>query len=304
MVVVLLGIIMLAALGFNKSFDFTGGTIASVTVEQSVSDEEAVKNVKDVLKDYTNIEVCSLSVGSSQGQTVITVKYAISTNIKGTNHMVLHQLYEAFGYDENHYAQKNYINMTTEVQPAYTHTVFTYALLGTLIATIAAAVYVFFRLGLSSAITLISTTIIDVLCGLAMILIFRLEISAHIGYAILAIATLSLVANSIMLSKLKEIASKPENKKIANAEVAEMARDGLMKPMFVFSGIAAVVLLTLAIIAFGPVGNAVLAVALGFISIFVTTLFINPSLWALAFVHKTKPAKQPIHEQVESEVEW
>jgi preprotein translocase subunit SecF len=302
--IILLGVIMLFAFGFNKSFDYTGGTIVSVTVEKNIEKDVAIKNVKDVLNDHKNIEVCSFSVGSSLDQKVITVKYSLSgDNTMATNDAVLEELFTKFGYDQTNAVQKNFINMTTDIQPAYNTSVFTYALLGVLIATLAVAVYMFLRLGLASAITLVATTIIDILCGLAFILIFRIEISAHIGYASLAIATLSLVINSIMLSKQKEIAMQPDNKKLLNSEISEKAVESIKYSLCVFTAISVVVLLSLAIIAFGTAGSAVLSVALGLISIFITTLFINPSLWSIAFVRKNKPAKKPIHEQVESEVE-
>lgn len=299
--IILLGLIMFVAFGFNKSFDYTGGTIVSVTVEKSIQEQDAVKYVQDVMGAHNNIDVCSFSVGSSLDQKVITVKYAVNQNTSTTNSQILEELFTAFNYDQNNHVEKNFINMTTDVQPAYNSAVFTYALLGALIATIAAAVYMLLRLGLSSAVTLIATTIIDVLCGLALVAIFRIEISAHIGYAILAIATLSLVANSIMLSKLHETAHNPENKKLANTEIAENATQSLKKPLFVFVGIAAVVLSILAIFAFGIAGSAVLAVALSLISIFVTTQFINPTLWSIAYVHKVKKPKKQIEQEYEVE---
>ena len=59
--IILLGLIMFVAFGFNKSFDYTGGTIVSVTVQKSIQEQVAVKYVQDVMGAHNNIDVCSFN---------------------------------------------------------------------------------------------------------------------------------------------------------------------------------------------------------------------------------------------------
>ncbi|MBO5309857.1 MAG: hypothetical protein IKK20_00345 [Clostridia bacterium] len=297
--VVLLGIIVMIAFGFNKSFDFTGGTIVSVNAK-TASAQDATKLVNEVMADHNNINVASLSVGSSNGEAIITVKYQISKDIDATNDAILEELYAAFGYDAEDFAEKNYINMTTNVQPAYNNMVFAYALMGVLVGLIAAAFYMFLRMGFASAMVLVASVIIDVIVAIAFMSIFRIGVSANIGFAVLGAAVLSVIFNTMMLHKLKANSFEPANKKASNAEVADQTRAQLFRPFIIFAAGAAIALLVFAIIAFGPAGSAVLAVAISLASIFVTSIYINPTLWEMVFVRKVREKRKPMPE-IESE---
>lgn len=297
--VVLLGIIMIIAFGFNKSFDFTGGTIVSVNAK-TVAAQDATKLVNEVMGDYKNINVASLSVGSSNGEVIITVKYQISKDIDATNEAILEDLYTAFGYDAENFAEKNYVNMTANVQPAYNNMVFAYALMGVLVGLIATAFYMWLRMGFASAMVLVASVIVDVIVAISFMSIFRIGVSANIGYAVLGAAVLSVIFNTIMLNKLKQNSFDPANKKATNAEVAEQTRKALFTPFTIFASGGAIALLVFAIIAFGPAGSAVLSIAISLASIFVTSLYINPSLWEMVFVRKVREKRKPMPE-IESE---
>lgn len=301
--VLLLGLIMLLAFGFNKSFDYTGGTIVSVNAK-TYEITEAKNMVSSVLNQHGNINVCSFSVGTSNDEKIITIKYQISTDIEATNAEIEEELFAKFAYDQTSPVDRSFITMMTDVQPAYNTSVFTYALLGALVSAILVAGYLWLRMGLSTAVTLVASTIIDVLVALAFILIFRIEISANIGFALLSVTALSIVFNTLMLNNLRQEAFKPENKKLSNAEVSEMVSNANFKPFLIYASAFAVVLLVLAIIAFGVAGSAAFSVALGLVSVMATSLFITPNLWQIAFVRKQRQrTKKPDELMMESETE-
>ena len=193
--------------------------------------------------------------------------------------------------------------MTTNVQPAYNNSVLTYALLGVVVALLALAFYMWLRHGLATAITLVASVALDVLMALAIMVIFRIEMSANIGYAISAVAGVSAIFNTLMLYRLRANALLEENKKKSNAEVAEITANQSFKNSVIFLGAFAVMLLVFAIIAFGSAGSAVLMVALSLASVFVTTQFVCPNLWQMVFVRKVRQKRTEKAIEIESEVE-
>ncbi|MBR2221021.1 MAG: hypothetical protein IJ975_02675, partial [Clostridia bacterium] len=168
------------------------------------------------------------------------------------------------------------------------------------VGLIAAAFYMFLRMGFASAMVLVASVIIDVIVAIAFMSIFRIGVSANIGFAVLGAAVLSVIFNTMMLHKLKANSFEPANKKASNAEVADQTRAQLFRPFIIFAAGAAIALLVFAIIAFGPAGSAVLAVAISLASIFVTSIYINPTLWEMVFVRKVREKRKPMPE-IESE---
>lgn len=297
--VILLGLIMFLCFGFNKSFDYTGGTIVTVNAT-TYSEPEAKNKINNVFKNHGNAVICVTNPGKNYDEKEITIKYQISTNIDDTNDKILNELYQEFGYDETDSIQQHYITMVTHIQPAYGSAVFTYALFGALMAVLACAIYIWIRFGFASAATLIATTVIDVLCGLALIVIFRASISANMGYALLTIAILSIMFNTFMLHKLRENSFKEENKKLPNSDVADITARSMFKPYLLLMLVGLVLFLVLSLIS-GPVtGMSIIAIALTVVAITATALFVNPSLWSLAYVRRIREPKKTEAVEVET----
>ena len=181
LLVLALALVMFVAFGVNKSFDFSGGTIVSVNAKE-YTQSQAVQKINTVFSEQSNLKIASMSVGTSNDEKVITIKYQVWGDVDATNLAVENGLFAAFGYDKQNAVEQNFITMTTNVQPAYNNAVLTYALLGALVALVAVAFYMWLRHGLSTAITLIASVVIDVLVALAIMVIFRIEMSANIGY--------------------------------------------------------------------------------------------------------------------------
>lgn len=302
LLVLALALVMFVAFGVNKSFDFSGGTIVSVNAKE-YTQSQAVEKINTVFSEQSNLKIASMSVGTSNDEKVITIKYQVWGDVDATNLAVENGLFDAFGYDKQDAVEQNFITMTTNVQPAYNNAVLTYALLGALVALLAVAFYMWLRHGLSTAITLIASVVIDVLVALAIMVIFRIEMSANIGYALTAVAGISVIFNVLMLYKLRANSLLEENKKKSNAEVVEITAQQSFKHSVIFLGGLAVMLLVFAIIAFGPAGSAVLMVALSLASVFVTTQFICPNLWQMAYVRKVRAKRTEKAIEIESEVE-
>ena len=297
-----LALVMFVAFGLNKGFDFTGGTIVTVNAKE-YTQAVASEKINSAFSGQQNLKISSMSVGATNDEKVFTIKYQVWGEVDKVNIAVEEALFEQFGYDKQDAVQQNFISMTTNVQPAYNNSVLTYALLGVVVALLALAFYMWLRHGLATAITLVASVALDVLMALAIMVIFRIEMSANIGYAISAIAGVSAIFNTLMLYRLRANAFLEENKKKSNAEVAEITANQSFKSSVIFLGAFAVMLLVFAIIAFGSAGSAVLMVALSLASVFVTTQFVCPNLWQMVFVRKVRQKRTEKAIEIESEVE-
>lgn len=297
-----LALVMFVAFGLNKGFDFTGGTIVTVNAKE-YTQAVASEKINSAFSGQQNLKISSMSVGTTNDEKVFTIKYQVWGEVDKVNIAVEEALFEQFGYDKQDAVQQNFITMTTNVQPAYNNSVLTYALLGVVVALLALAFYMWLRHGLATAITLVASVALDILMALAIMVIFRIEMSANIGYAISAVAGVSAIFNTLMLYKLRANALLEENKKKSNAEVAEITANQSFKNSVIFLGAFAVMLLVFAIIAFGSAGSAVLMVALSIASVFVTTQFVCPNLWQMVFVRKVRQKRTEKAIEIESEVE-
>lgn len=297
-----LALVMFVAFGLNKGFDFTGGTIVTVNAKE-YTQAVASEKINSAFSGQQNLKISSMSVGTTNDEKVFTIKYQVWGEVDKVNIAVEEALFEQFGYDKQDAVQQNFITMTTNVQPAYNNSVLTYALLGVVVALLALAFYMWLRHGLATAITLVASVALDVLMALAIMVIFRIEMSANIGYAISAVAGVSAIFNTLMLYRLRANALLEENKKKSNAEVAEITANQSFKNSVIFLGAFAVMLLVFAIIAFGSAGSAVLMVALSLASVFVTTQFVCPNLWQMVFVRKVRQKRTEKAIEIESEVE-
>ena len=297
-----LALVMFVAFGLNKGFDFTGGTIVTVNAKE-YTQVVASEKINSAFSGQQNLKISSMSVGTTNDEKVFTIKYQVWGEVDKVNIAVEEALFEQFGYDKQDAVQQNFITMTTNVQPAYNNSVLTYALLGVVVALLALAFYMWLRHGLATAITLVASVALDILMALAIMVIFRIEMSANIGYAISAVAGVSAIFNTLMLYRLRANALLEENKKKSNAEVAEITANQSFKNSVIFLGAFAVMLLVFAIIAFGSAGSAVLMVALSLASVFVTTQFVCPNLWQMVFVRKVRQKRTEKAIEIESEVE-
>ena len=281
--VLALALVMFVAFGLNKGFDFTGGTIVTVSAKD-YTEAEARTNINTAFSGQQNLKITSMSIGTANDEQVFTIKYQVWGDVDAVNLAVENALFDAFEYSQTDPVQQNFITMTEKVQPAYNNTVITYALLGIMVALLAVAFYIWLRLGLGSAVVLVASVVIDV-------------------YALSAIAGISAIFNALMLNKLRANSFVEENKKKSNAEIAEITANQTFKNSVIFLGGLAVMLLVFAIIAFGPAGSAVLMVALSLASVLVTTQFIAPNLWQMAYVKKVRTKRTEKAIEIESEEE-
>lgn len=292
-IILAIGLAFLLGFGFNKSFDFTGGTVFQVNTT-TYETQNAKNKIYNVLNRH-DLKVYSMSFNvvedSSVEDTFITVKYQITNNVDATNTAVLEELFTAFGYNSNDSIEASYITMTPNLAGAYGTAVFVNAFLAVLVAVVACGIYLFARFNLTTAVVLIAQTILDIAIMLSIVLIARIEIGGMIGVAIFATALTSTILGFVMLNSLNRQANDANNAKKSNNELVKLAFAEQSKNIFVFGLSIVVAVLILYFVCGTMASSALIAFAFGVLSGVVSATYISPSLWALAFKPKIKQPK-------------
>lgn len=291
-VVLLIGLAVLLGFGFNRGFDFTGGTVIQIN-STTYEVQDARNKINNVLNE-NDLQVYSISANSveegSADDTIFTIKYQIFNNVNATNASVLEELYSAFGYNSADTVQSTYIIMAENLTGAYGTAVFINAFLAVFVALIACGIYVFARFNLTTAVALIAQAVLDMGIMLSIVLIARIQISGLIGVAIIATTLISIMIGYVMLNSLNRLANDSTNAKKSNKDIAKLAFKEQSKNIFVF-GLSIIVATLLLSFICGDMANSTLtAIAFGVLSIIFSSLYITPALWALAY---TRNVKQP-----------
>lgn len=297
--VLVVGIGMCLLCGFNKSFDFTGGTVISIDIT-TISEDSAKLKANNVLEEY-EIKATSMSVGeNSSGHDILVIKYQQSQD--AVNEQVLEDLYAAFEYDKTIPLEESYIKLTQNLSSAYSSSVVLNALIATLTLLVAVGVYLGLRYGLGSAITAIVAGILDVATMLSLVLIFRVFVGVELGYSILAIVGLSLIFNTITLSNLRKNALDENMKKLTNQEIADLTIKQNLKTMLLLAGIVCAIFVAFSLLTINSgASTASLSLALGMLGVLVSSIFITPTIWSFGNIARSKKPKVKKVAQQETE---
>ena len=307
--VLVIGLAVLLGFGFNRGFDFTGGTVIQVN-STTIVVEDATRKINTVLSEYNNIEVYAVTHHTVEDEnsddTYFTIKYQVYNNVGATNSAILEDLYTTFGYNSADSVQSNYIIMTDNLDGAYGTEVFVNAFLAVLVALVACGLYVFARFNLTTAIAMIAQAIVDIGIMLSIVAIARIQITGLIGVAIIATAFISIMFGFVMLNTLNRLATEANNAKKSNQEIAKLAFAEQSKHIFVFGLTIIVATLLLSFICGDMANSTLIATAFGVLSVIFSSLYITPALWALAYTRHIKQPKisNPTEEVEETEILW
>lgn len=290
LIVLGLGVIIALGFGFNKGFDFTGGTIATVNIG-STSRSDARTKLNDLLNSYKNIQLVDITFGTVNNDNVAVIKYKIETKIDSTNENIKNGLYYVFGYDKTDIVQQKYVIMSTELGNAFDNSVFVYALFATIVLSVGCAVYLWLRFNFATAMSMITAVIIDTMMLLSLVLITRIQIGSSISIAIFVTAILSVVMNYFSLQNVNSNVYKEENKKTASLTLADNVEKEMGKIFSVFVLSVIFCMIILMCIVSGELYSSLVAICLGVLSIFITALYVTPYLWAISFRRKAKLIK-------------
>ena len=300
-IVLAIAVLILLTIGFNMGPDFKGGSVISVNC-QSYTQLEAENKIRKVVQKYDNATIYSVQYGELYGDDMVTVKIKFTENADKTTEEIVEALYSnsAFGYDKDDIVESKFITATANVGGAFTNVVLTEALLASLVSLLAISIYMIFRQGFANAVSLIAGVILDLAMFMSVLAICRFEITAYVGIATLVVTLVSAILHLVMLTNLSKNAYDEDNRKLNNKDVANLTFENSKKSVFVLASVLAVAFLLIAVVTPAGISGMMFAVVLTIALALITTLFITPSLWAIAFARKRK---QPKKTQIEVEEE-
>ena len=300
-IVLAIAVLLLLTIGFNMGPDFKGGSVISVNC-QSYTQLEAENKIRKVVQKYDNATIYSVQYGELYGDDMVTVKIKFTENADKTTEEIVEALYSnsAFGYDKDDIVESKFITATANVGGAFTNVVLTEALLASLVSLLAISIYMIFRQGFANAVSLIAGVILDLAMFMSVLAICRFEITVYVGIATLVVTLVSAILHLVMLTNLSKNAYDEDNRKLNNKDVANLTFENSKKSVFVLASVLAVAFLLIAVVTPAGISGMMFAVVLTIALALITTLFITPSLWAIAFARKRK---QPKKTQIEVEEE-
>ena len=287
--VLVVGLILVCTIGFNRGFDFTGGTVITINTT-TYKTSEAYNKINKILSD-NKLSAFSLTESENDNGQCVVVKYQINEELE-RNQKVLDEIYASFGYDKTSELESTYVKMISQTTPAQTSLIFSNAFLACLITFACVAVYMFLRHGLASGFTLIASGVLDIGFMLSLTAITRVQVNAGIAIAIASVLTFSLLLNFMQINKFNRKTSEEKFAKMPNMQVAEICvKENFFTSIITSAGIA-VALLLVAIFVGGAVWGIAFPVILGLIAVVLTANFITPYLWSIAYTKRTRAPKQ------------
>jgi len=246
--------------GFNKGIDFQSGTLIDVTFNQEVSSED----IRSLLADY---EVTSANIVSDSegGYTIKAEEIDQDTQTE-----IFAALTEKFG--------EYTLNRTESVGPTIGKELTSNALVALAIASVLMIIYISIRFQFKYAIAAIICLLHDVTIMCGFFCIFRIEVDSSFIAAILTIICYSINNTIVIFDRVRE-----EKKMTPKLKSGELVNVAITKSMTRSINMAlAVIIVLLALLIFGgtTTKNLALALTVGNIAGFYSSVFLSGNIWA------------------------
>lgn len=308
-IILLLGIILSATVGFNWGTDFTGSSSFKIYVNNEATfenvtaydltdseDYEAVYGkIKTVLKD-NDLKIVSYRTSSinlmddyriADGQAIEVVFQNNSTDedgINSENEALRQALIAEFEY-------AGYENAITSVDFTSAGSSYNWIigiLASIVFGLIAAIIYMMCRYHKSAWVSLILQVALDILLFISLLSIFRLTVNLTIGISILATFVLSIMNAFAFYSKMKENINSGKYANMKNSEMADSnIKEGLVKKLTLYL-VMFVLVFILAVISVEGVREVALGLAVALLVTLFTSTFFTPAVWTIVYKEKKK----------------
>lgn len=187
LIILVVGIIMLAILGFNLGLEFTGGTIVSVNADTNEYDQAAIENLMDSFDvKYTITKQQSTSGGNT---------YSIKFNAHENSEEIITEL-KSLVTDENCYS-------VDSIQASTTKETIMMVFWSILAALAGLIIYMLFRFKFTAGMATVLALLHDVLMICSLMVIFRIEINASFIAAILTVMAYSINNSLVVFDRVR-----------------------------------------------------------------------------------------------------
>ena len=296
--------------GFNKGFDFTGGTqlVVSFPYDKQIETQEGLDKTSTEIKEILSKN--GVSVNSVQVQGEYAEKSLVFTFTEKDNDVVRKIRLEINKYynTSEHYAElsddqkykilddENYSNyditkQTTQVESLLSAGVVLTTISTLLFALIIAMIYALIRFKTAGGLALVFAGIVDIVLTVAFVLITRVEINTYFFGALGLVLLLSVYLSADFLFNIKQKTKDPMLTDKDNYELASSTvNENLVKTIIVGS-MAVAISLIFGVIATINVLHLALLSIVGVAVCFATHTFVLPAFWAS--INKKRELSRP-----------
>ncbi|MBO4823739.1 MAG: protein translocase subunit SecF [Clostridia bacterium] len=187
-VILLVGIIILAVLGFNLGLEFTGGTIVSVSADGEHVKAQITEKMNSYDIKYTITEEQNTSGGTN---------YSIKFNATDKTEDIIKDLHEYFNTED--------WNSAESIQASTTNETIMGVFWSILAALAGLIVYMLIRFKFTAGIATVLALAHDVLMICALMAIFRIEINASFIAAILTVMAYSINNSLVVFDRVRSL---------------------------------------------------------------------------------------------------
>ncbi len=276
--VILVGLILLFALGFNLGMDFTGGNIVKIETNAELSDSEysaVVDKASEVLSNQglSLAQAQRVGVGSDFYVSIQYQNKSGEADMASLNEQVVASLQEA-------YPSYNVIAAESKSSTASAELLLN-ALLAIVIALVFIMIYIAFRFEFLSGVAALITLFHDVLIMCAFVLMFRIQINSAFVAAVITVLGYSINNTIIIFDRVRENLRKPSLESLSNDDIANLSvRQTLTRTISTsFTTIVAVALL--ACIGVAQMSEFVIPILIGLLAGTYASIFISAPMWTL-----------------------
>lgn len=282
-------IIIVSIIGFKGGFDFSGGTIIEVVYGVEFDEngnayengspydkETAISYLDEVLGDYGVLQLASIQTANGEFGDVIVYKLISETPLKDNKLAQLKtNLFEKFSeYDPEGLLQKDYISVYNIQETKLD--VAKYSSIALSVALVLFAIGAIFRFGLSAAISIFVSTLINVMLVFATVIICRITVNVPFIASVLTVFALSIISNLIYFDYIRK---NKINKELSREEIANLTAKQVSPVIMLILAISLIAIILLTGFGVLPIREFALPVMVCLFFVALTTLFALPLLW-------------------------
>ena len=286
--IIILGLILVLCCNFNLGYDFKGGSVATVVVENDLSQGNNYKEAKDrldkVLKENNINGDIYQKVSTSYYGDAITVKFSkLSDDLKvQLRQDLINEFYptledaddlEIFVKVENFGAN---VSLDTILSTA----------LAIIVMIVAVFVYISARYGLSAGFVSMLVSILDAVVLLALLGITRVSIEVGALTSFAFVSLYSLISSLTFISCAQSNISKEKFQKESKYIIANVSVKEVLVKYILFAIILLVISLLMGVVPTHMVRSSSLPIMMGVLVVLYSSIYVVPGLWSLTYIRK------------------
>ncbi|MFA6860733.1 MAG: protein translocase subunit SecF [Clostridia bacterium] len=299
--IILAGIILFFTIGFNLGIDFTGGTILSVGVKESIGTTVTQTKVNEVLTSNGIANAVFQVSGTESGES-ISVRYQdisgkTEEQMNDINDLIITEILEELEYTTDE--DIALVQAASRIGATASSELILNAFVAVLVSSVLILLYVAFRFEVSFGLSAIISLLHDVFMMCSLTIIFNIEINSSFIAAIITIIGYSINDTIIVYDRMRENLKKGY---YAHADKSILINDSIKQTMLRNLYTSLTTLFTITILAFVGIPSIqqfALPIIFGIVAGTYSSILIASPLWA--FVNKGK-ANQKVSTNIEANV--